>query len=189
MSYQNNVLTQLSEGISSSASTIKLDVPEAPYKAPLSAGGTLVLADSSGLPTKLEIISYVSASTSGNVITLTGCARGREGTIGRVWTSLDVCYQAVTAGMLNSINSNINGRIENDTGGELKASDLARLGEQVSFGQVDIADIKLEKSGGLLKIGAGIDVPYIKVGGVNITVVSGELVIGSEVKAADYGRT
>ena len=186
MSYQNNVLTQLSEDISSSSSTIKLDVPDAPYNAPLSSGGTLVLADSSGLPTKLEIITYVSASTSEDVITLTGCARGLEGTIGRAWTSLDVCYQAVTAKTLADINAAIAGRVENDTGGELKASDLAQLEGTPDFTDgIKIEGTKLEKYGTSYRFSFP---SGIQIGGVAIWEDSnGRLRINNVVIATDVG--
>ena len=101
MSYANNVLAYLAEAINLSDTTIKVNKASLPYNSPPLDGGVLVLADSVGLPSKLEIISYESAVVVGAIVTLEGCVRAQEGTTALDWTTFDVCYQALTAAELS----------------------------------------------------------------------------------------
>jgi|TARA_R100001143_G_C3352301_1_gene130253 hypothetical protein len=94
MSYENLVQAQLSAPIEATAVTLTLAAAESPYRLPPADGGVLVLADSLGKPTFVEIIRY--ASRDGQ--TLLGLERGIEGTTAFAWNTGDYCYQSLTAG-------------------------------------------------------------------------------------------
>jgi len=94
MSYENFVQAQLAAPITSAASSLTLASTESPYQLPPVTGGVLVLADSLGKPTFVEIVRY--ASRDGQ--TLLGVERGIEGTTARAWSVGAYCYQSLTAG-------------------------------------------------------------------------------------------
>jgi len=99
MRYDNFVETQLDEPLLIGATSVTLQPAKAPHRLPPADGGVLVLADSMGSPSSLEIISY--AARDG--LTLTGLDRGLEGTDELVWPRNSYCYQSLTAGGFESI--------------------------------------------------------------------------------------
>ncbi|MGP9826899.1 hypothetical protein ACT048_20715 [Ectopseudomonas khazarica] len=94
MSYANFVQCQLAEAASEVADTIVLAPASAPFQLPPEDGGLLVLADSLGRPSQVEIIHYSARAG----LSLTGVERAQEGTTGRDWPIGSYCYQALTAG-------------------------------------------------------------------------------------------
>lgn len=93
MSYANFVQTQLAGSLSAVATTVDLVAAVAPFVLPPTDGGTLVLVDSMGKPTYVEIIKYTSRTDN----ILSGITRGQEGTTARVWPIGSYCYQSLTA--------------------------------------------------------------------------------------------
>lgn len=94
MSIDNFVQCRVVTPLSASSVQIVLLDAEAPYRLPPTGGGTLVLADSVGRPSYVEVISY----TSRNGLVLYGVVRGLEGTTARQWDGVTYTYQALTAG-------------------------------------------------------------------------------------------
>jgi len=94
MSFSNFVQCQLSASLVAADVSLTLQAPTAPYQLPPATGGVLVLADSVGRPSQVEILRY--ASRAGNV--LSGLQRGQEGTVALDWPVGSFCYQALTAG-------------------------------------------------------------------------------------------
>ncbi|MPS58903.1 MAG: hypothetical protein E2594_17295 [Pseudomonas sp.] len=94
MSYENFVQVQLAEPLTEAGDSITLASAVAPNQLPPEDGGVLVLADSLGKPSFVEIIRY--ASRAGLV--LSGVVRGQEGTAARDWIAGTFCYQSLTAG-------------------------------------------------------------------------------------------
>lgn len=93
MSFDNFVQTTLSVALTATANILTLSDAIAPYRLPPTDGGVVVLADSIGRPTYVEIISY--AARSG--FNLTGVVRGLEGTTARAWGIGTPLYQPLTA--------------------------------------------------------------------------------------------
>jgi len=94
MSYANFVQTQLAGSMTAVAVTVDLVPAVAPFVLPPADGGVVVLSDSMGKPTYVEIIKYTSRT--GN--TLSGITHGQEGTTARDWSAGSFCYQTLTAG-------------------------------------------------------------------------------------------
>lgn len=97
MSLANFVQVTLSAAATASQTTLTVATPLGGYTLPPSDGGTLVLTDSPGAPTKFEIVTYASRTGTGP-FTLTGVTRGVEGTAGTVWGIGAYVVQSITAG-------------------------------------------------------------------------------------------
>ena len=93
MSVKNFVQCSLTTPVAAGSTELILVAPVAPYVLPPADGGVLVIADSVGRPTFVEVIRYTSCS--GNV--LYGVTRGQEGTTARAWSGPTFIYQALTA--------------------------------------------------------------------------------------------
>lgn len=93
MSVKNFVQCSLTTPVAAGSTELILVAPVAPYVLPPADGGVLVIADSVGRPTFVEVIRYTSCS--GNV--LYGVTRGQEGTTPRTWSGPTFIYQALTA--------------------------------------------------------------------------------------------
>ena len=94
MSYANFVQAQLAEPLAIDGTSLTLTDAAAPNQLPPTDGGVLVLADSLGKPSFVEIIRYTERSGQ----TLTGITRGQEDTAARAWPAGTQCYQSLTAG-------------------------------------------------------------------------------------------
>lgn len=91
--FDNFVQCRVASPIAASATSLELHAAVAPYNLPPDGGGVLVLTDSPGNPSKIEIIRYASRSALG----LYGVERGQEGTEAINWTGPVYCYQALMA--------------------------------------------------------------------------------------------
>lgn len=98
MTYSNFVQATVSVPLSPSDTLISLAAVSAPFNLPPAGGGVLVLADSIGRPTVVEVISYTSRSGQN----LLGVVRGLEGTTAVVWGVGNYIYQPITAGLYQS---------------------------------------------------------------------------------------
>jgi hypothetical protein len=76
------------------ATEMTLYAADAPYNLPPAEGGLLVLCDSPGNPSFIEVISY----TSRTGLNLSGVVRGLEGTTARAWSGFAYCFQSMLAG-------------------------------------------------------------------------------------------
>lgn len=94
MSYANFVQAKLGLAMTNDQTTATLQDAVVPFQLPPTDGGTLVLTDSLGSPSFVEIIKY----TSRTGLTLSGVSRGQEGTTARAWAVGNYCYQSLTAG-------------------------------------------------------------------------------------------
>ena len=110
MRYDNFVETQLDEPLLIGATSVTLQPAQAPHRLPPADGGVLVLADSMGSPSSLEIIRY--AARDG--LTLTGLDRGLEGTDELVWPRNSYCYQSLTAGGFESVKEIIDVHVDDE---------------------------------------------------------------------------
>lgn len=99
MNYANFVEARLAEALSEAADTISLSPAVAPHQLPPEEGGVLILADSLGKPSFVEIIRY--AGRAGQV--LSGVVRGIEGTTAREWVIGSYAYQSLTAGDFGAV--------------------------------------------------------------------------------------
>lgn len=93
MSFDNFVQSTLSVALTDTGNILTLTAAVAPNRLPPTDGGVVVLADSIGRPSFVEIISY--AARSG--LNLTGVVRGLEGTTARAWGIGTPIYQPLTA--------------------------------------------------------------------------------------------
>ena len=110
MSYQNFVETRLGAPLLFDGATVLLDPAQAPYQLPPVDGGVLVLADSMGKPSAIEIIRY--AARDG--LALTGLERGAEGTTAREWPTGSYCYQSLTAGGFEAVKEIIDVHVQEE---------------------------------------------------------------------------
>lgn len=101
MSFANFVQAQLAEPLAIDGVSITLAPAVAPNQLPPVDGGVMILADSLGKPTFVEIISYTSRAGQ----TLNGVTRAQEGTVARVWPAGSQCYQSLTAGEFKKISA------------------------------------------------------------------------------------
>lgn len=127
MSFDNFVQSTLSVVLTDTANILTLSDAIAPYRLPPTDGGVVVLADSIGRPTYVEIISY--AARSG--FNLTGVVRGLEGTTARAWGIGTPLYQPLTAtGYQSALDSKKNSLelIVNKSGAyTVEATDLNKI--------------------------------------------------------------
>lgn len=94
MNYENFVEARTANTVAIDANSIVLQAATAPNRLPPEGGGFVVLADSLGKPSFVEIISYSMRSGQ----TLAGVVRGLEGTVAREWPAGSFCFQTLTAG-------------------------------------------------------------------------------------------
>lgn len=99
MSYRNFVVVQLDGPLLAGAASALLKPAEPPYQLPPEDGGVLILADSMGKPSAVEVIKY--ASRVG--LTLLGIERGQEDTADVTWPGNSYCYQSLTAGGFEAV--------------------------------------------------------------------------------------
>ncbi|MCP9337647.1 hypothetical protein [Stutzerimonas xanthomarina] len=118
-SFENFVQCRIVTPLAASATDVALYAAVAPYRLPPEAGGVLVLTDSPGNPSVVEVIRY-SHRTG---LALYGLQRGQEGTTARDWTGPVFCYQALMAGdfqsILDELNAGIDGKVDKATGQSL----------------------------------------------------------------------
>ena len=108
MSYENFVQVQLDQPAAAADATLYIRDAVAPYNLPPEDGGVLVLTDSMGKPSAVEIIRY--AARDG--LALTGLERGAEGTTARGWPTGSYCYQSLTAGGFEAVMDELEVRID-----------------------------------------------------------------------------
>lgn len=118
-SFENFVQCRIVTPLAASATDVALYAAVAPYRLPPEAGGVLVLTDSPGNPSVVEVVRY-SHRTG---LALYGLQRGQEGTTARDWTGPVFCYQALMAGdfqsILDELNAGIDGKVDKATGQSL----------------------------------------------------------------------
>ena len=112
MSVDNFVQCRVVTPLSASSVQVVLLDAEPPYQLPPADGGTLVLCDSVGRPSFLEVISY----TSRNGLVLYGVVRGQEGTTARDWSGATYAYQSLTA---NQYETDLANKVDKVTGQSL----------------------------------------------------------------------
>lgn len=115
--FKNFVQCRVTTPITAAADSIGLYAAESPYTLPSEEGGLLVLTDSPGNPSKLEVISYTSRSALG----LYGVTRGLEGTTALEWTGPVYCYQSLLAGEFKTL---LDAKVDKVTGKALSANDF-----------------------------------------------------------------
>lgn len=115
--FENFVQCRVASPITAAATSLELYAAVAPYNLPPDGGGVLVLTDSPGNPSKIEIIRYASRSALG----LYGVERGQEGTTAIEWTGPVYCYQALMAGDFKAL---LDAKVDKATGKALSANDF-----------------------------------------------------------------
>lgn len=93
MSFANFVQGQLATALAANGGTATLDAAQAPFQLPPADGGVIILSDSLGKPSYVEIVRYSSRTG----LVLNDLMRAQEGTTARVWPVGSYCYQALTA--------------------------------------------------------------------------------------------
>lgn len=118
-SFENFVQCRIVTPLAASATDVALHAAVAPYRLPPETGGVLVLTDSPGNPSVVEVVRY-SHRTG---LALYGLQRGQEGTTARDWTGPVFCYQALMAGdfqsILDELNAGIDGKVDKAAGQSL----------------------------------------------------------------------
>lgn len=115
--FENFVQCRVASPITAAATSLELYAAAAPYNLPPDGGGVLVLTDSPGNPSKIEIIRYASRSALG----LYGVERGQEGTTAIEWAGPVYCYQALMAGDFQAL---LDAKVDKVTGKALSANDF-----------------------------------------------------------------
>lgn len=118
MSVDNFVQCRVVTPLSASSVQVVLLDAEPPYQLPPADGGTLVLCDSVGRPSFLEVISY----TSRNGLVLYGVSRGQEGTTALTWNGVTYLYQALTA---DQYEASLFAKVDKVTGKQLSTEDYS----------------------------------------------------------------
>jgi|GEM_PF-6972054 len=118
MSVDNFVQCRVVTPLSATSEQIVLMAAELPYQLPPEDGGLLVLTDSVGRPSYLEVISY----TNRNGLVLYGVVRGLEGTEARTWNGVTYTYQALTA---DQYESQLALKVDKVTGKQLSTEDYS----------------------------------------------------------------
>jgi hypothetical protein len=93
-SFGNFVQCRVISPVAIGATTIDLYAADAPYSLPPVGGGLLVLVDSPGNPSFIEVVRYTARSGQ----LLTGVTRGQEGTTARAWSGNIYAFQSLMAG-------------------------------------------------------------------------------------------
>ena len=97
--FDNFVQCQVIAPVAIGATALDLMPAVAPYKLPSVGGGLLVLVDSPGNPSFIEVIRYTARSGQ----QLTGLTRGQEGTVARAWSGTVFAFQSLMAGDFQSL--------------------------------------------------------------------------------------
>lgn len=115
-SLDNFVRSTLQADITSTTTTITVAKAAAPLRDPPDASasepGVLVLQDKPASPTQIEIVTYTGRSIAGNVVTLTGCARGQEGSTASVWSSGAPTLAGLTAGIIADLQASVDSKLD-----------------------------------------------------------------------------
>lgn len=106
MSYENFVRVKVVTPVTNVATSFAILDAVAPQKLPPADGGYLVLCDSPGNPSWIEVIQYTSRSGLG----ISGVTRGVEGTTAVAWTGNVYAFQALMAGEANLIQATLAGK-------------------------------------------------------------------------------
>lgn len=106
MSYENFVRVKVVTPVTSGATSFAIETAIAPQKLPPTDGGYLVLCDSPGNPSWIEVIQYTSRSGLG----ISGVTRGVEGTSAVAWSGNVYAFQALMAGEANLIQTTLAGK-------------------------------------------------------------------------------
>jgi hypothetical protein len=106
MSYENFVRVKVVTPVTNVATSFAILDAVAPQKLPPTDGGYLVLCDSPGNPSWIEVIKYTSRSGLG----ISGVTRGQEGTTAVAWTGNVYAFQALMASEANLIQSELAGK-------------------------------------------------------------------------------
>lgn len=106
MSYENFVRVKVVTPVAIGATSFAIVDAVAPQKLPPTDGGYLVLCDSPGNPSWIEVIKYTARSGLG----ITGVTRGQEGTSAVAWTGNVYAFQALMAGEANLIQTTLAGK-------------------------------------------------------------------------------
>lgn len=91
--FEDFVQCKVTTPLNSTADSFAITSSGAPYRLPPLTGGILIICDSPGNPSKIEMIKYTSRT--GNA--LYGVTRGYGGTTAQNWTGNTYCYQSLTA--------------------------------------------------------------------------------------------
>ena len=97
MSFANNVKASLESAISATTTRVRVLKAIAPMQ-DLPESGKITISDNLFSPTAVEIIEYSTRTDHGAYWTLTGVARGAEGTTSSSFGISAVVFQAFTAG-------------------------------------------------------------------------------------------
>jgi hypothetical protein len=123
----NFVRSTLQADITAGATTVTVTKAAPPLRDPpdatVDAPGLLVLQDAPVSPTKIEVISYTGRSIVGTVVTLTGVARGLEGSTASPWSAGTPTFQGITAGTLDDLQSQLTEKLD-ASGTAAKATQL-----------------------------------------------------------------
>ena len=103
MSYENFVRVKVVTPVTNVATSFAIVDAVAPQKLPPADGGYLVLCDSPGNPSWIEVIQYTSRSGLG----ISGVTRGVENTTAVAWTGNVYAFQALMASEANLIQSKL----------------------------------------------------------------------------------
>ena len=106
MSYENFVRVKVVTPVTNVATSFAILDAVAPQKLPPTDGGYLVLCDSPGNPSWIEVIKYTSRSGLG----ISGVTRGQEGTTAVAWTGNVYAFQALMASEANLIQTTLAGK-------------------------------------------------------------------------------
>jgi hypothetical protein len=179
MSYiiDNNVLTTLHTAITTSSTSLIVDVPSSPNKPPVTpvAGNiaTLTLVDSLASPTQTEIVTYTAATNNGDgTYTLTGVTRGTEGTAAQNFSTGAPCFQAITAATINSIASiGVNTLLQfcgNGSSGDATVSTAISLTADTFFRNLTITPTgSINTAGFILYVGSVLDLTAAPAGAIH----------------------
>lgn len=106
MSYVNFVRVKVVTPVTNVATSFAIEAAVAPQNLPPTDGGYLVLCDSPGNPSWIEVVQYTSRSGLG----ISGVTRGVEGTTAVAWSGNVYAFQALMAGEANLIQTTLAGK-------------------------------------------------------------------------------
>lgn len=103
MSYENFVRVKVVTPVTAGATSFAVEAAVAPNRLPPTDGGYLVVCDSPGNPSWVEIIKYTSRASLG----ISGVTRAQGGTTAVAWSGNVYAIQAMTAEEANLIQSTL----------------------------------------------------------------------------------
>lgn len=106
MSYENFVKTKVVTPLAIDTTSFAIEAAVAPNKLPPLDGGLLVLTDSPGNPSFIEVIRYGYRTD----LALYEVQRGQEGTTAREWVGPTYCFQSLMAGEFNTMVATLAGK-------------------------------------------------------------------------------